>query len=130
MSQFAEGVAAINSTTVGQTANPSTSTLLAEVDFNGTNATARAGGKNVGVTWIVGVTTTNAIFLLEQSQSTSLDISSVGTYRGQIVAQCSSGASAQYYTKHRVEPGDRFRVRVASSFAGSANAFISVEPLG
>lgn len=129
MSFFATGNRAYNSTTIGLTASPTTATLLAEVDFNSSMATARNGGEPVGVTWIVGVTTTNCVFLLEQAQSTSLDMSSAGTYRASIAVQCSSGASAQFYTKHQVYPGDRLRVRINSSFTGSANAFISAEHL-
>ena len=36
--------------------------------------------------------------------------------------------SAQFFTKHHAQPGDRFRVRLASSIV-SANAKIIAEPL-
>jgi hypothetical protein len=49
--------------------------------------------------------------------------------RDQTVVMVSSGQSAQFVTKHNVESGDRFRVRVNSSFTGAAAAKIIAEPL-
>ena len=114
---------------IGPTANPTTSVFLAEVDFNGTNATVKAGGENYGVTWIVGCGTTLAVINLEQVQSTNLDVSASTTYRQVITVEVSSGQSAQFYTKHMIEQGDRLRVRVQAAITGAANAYISAEPL-
>lgn len=114
---------------LGPVSNPSTGTLLAELDFNGTNATLLPGGQVWGVTWIVGAGTTLATLNLEHCQSTDLDMTQSTTYRRSITTQISSGQSAQFFTKHTLEVGDRLRVRVNSSFTGVANAYISAEPL-
>ena len=126
MSFFAWGNRSVESTTTGLTSNPTTSALLAEVDLNATNATVPSGGQCWGVTWIIGNGTTNATFLLDHALSTG--VASTGI-RNQTVVPMSSGASAQFYTKHTAEPGDRFRVRVASTFTGGVAAKIIAEPL-
>ena len=132
MAFFGWGNRAINSGSTGFIApvsNPTTSAFLAELDFNGTNASVRSGGENYGVSWIVGCGTTLAIFSLEQVASTSLDMTNSAVYRDMLTVQCSSGQSAQFFTKHNLKPGDRLRVRVQTAFTGTANAFISAEPL-
>ena len=125
MSFFGWGNRAIESTTIGVQVTLSSASLLAEVDLNGSNATIKAGGEAWGVTWIVGTPTTGATFLLDHALSTG--VASTGI-RNQTVVEVSSGQSAQFYTKHNVEAGDRFRVRLASSIV-SANAKIIAEPL-
>ena len=120
MSFFATGNRAIESTAIGVQTAVSTTTLLAEVDVNGTNASLRSGGEIWGVTWIVGAPSTGATFLLDHALSTATTTSGL---RNQTVVEVSSGQSAQFYTKHNVEPGDRFRVRLASSIV-RANAKI------
>jgi hypothetical protein len=125
MSFFGWGNRAIESTTIGVQVTVSTQSLLAEVDLNGTNATIKSGGEAWGVTWIVGTPTTLATFLLDHATST---VTTTGGIRNQTVVEISSGQSGQFYTKHNVEPGDRFRVRLASSIV-SANAKIIAEPL-
>lgn len=125
MSFFGWGNRGIESTTKGVQVTLSTTTLLAEVDLNGSNASIHSGGEAWGVTWIVGTPTTLATFLLDHALSTGTGTTGV---RNQTVVQVSSGQSAQYFTKHNVEPGDRFRVRLESSIV-SANAKIIAEPL-
>mgnify|MGYP001605447116 CR=1 FL=1 len=125
MSFFGWGNRAIESTTIGVQVTLSTQSLLAEVDLNGSNASVRRGGEPWGVTWIVGAQTTLATFLLDHATST---VTTTGGIRNQTVVEVSSGQSAQFYTKHNAEPGDRFRVRLASSVV-SANAKIIAEPL-
>ena len=125
MSFFGWGNRAIESTTLGVQVTLSTDSLLAEVDLNGTNATVKRGGEAWGVTWIVGTPTTLATFLLDHALSTGTASTGI---RNQTVVEVSSGQSGQFYTKHNVEPGDRFRVRLASSIV-SANAKIIAEPL-
>lgn len=125
MSFFGWGNRGIESTNKGVQVTLSTQTLLAEVDLNGSNATIIAGGAPWGVTWIVGTGTTQATFLLDHANST---VTTVGGITNQTVVQVSSGASGQYYTKHNVVAGDRFRVRLASSVV-NANAKIIAEPL-
>ena len=127
MSFYGFGNKTINSTTLGVTSNPTTSGMLAEIDFNSSMATVKAGGAPVQVTWIVGAQTTLATFALEQVFSTGLDISTAG--RDQIIVMVSSGQSAQFVTSHNVEPGDRFRVRAQSSFTGGGSAKIIAEPM-
>ena len=125
VSFFAWGNRAIESTTIGVQATLSSQSLLAEVDLNGTNAFVKSGGEAWGVTWIVGTPTTMATFLLDHALSTGTGSTGL---RNQTVVEVSSGQSAQFYTKHNVFAGDRFRVRLASSIV-SANAKIIAEPL-
>lgn len=125
MSFFGWGNRAIESTAIGVQVTLSSQSLLAEVDLNGSNATIKSGGESWGVSWIVGTPTTMATFLLDHATST---VTTTGGIRNQTVVEVSSGQSAQFYTKHNVEPGDRFRVRLASSIV-SANAKIIAEPL-
>jgi hypothetical protein len=128
MSFFGTGNRTVNSTGLGDvTSNPTTGTLIAEIDCNSTQATIRRGGEPWQVTWIVGAQTTLATFRLEQTLSTGLDMSTAG--RDLTLVMVSSGQSAQYITKHNVEPGDRFRVRVNSSFQGAVVAKIIGEPM-
>lgn len=127
------GNRAVSSTQLGVVSNPSTATLLAEIDFNSTMETVKAGGQNFRVTWIVGAQTTLATFQLEHSLSTGLDMSTAAasTLTGcQIIVMGSSGQSAQFVTGHAINPGDRLRVRVASSFTGGAAAYIQAESMG
>lgn len=130
--QWGAGNRAINSTQMGLTANPTTAALLAEIDFNSTMATARSGGEPYQVSWIVAAQTTIATFALEHSLSTGLDMSTAAasTKIGcQITVVCSSGASAQFISRHHITAGDRLRVRMPSSLTVSVSAFISAEPL-
>ena len=132
MSFFATGNRAIESTDIGVKVTLSTTTLLAEVDVNGTNASLYPGGQTWGVSWIVGTPTTGATFLLDHALSTGT--ASTGIVN-QTVVSLSSGQTGQYFTKHNLEPaqvtapqGHRFRVRIASSIV-SAHAKIIAEPL-
>lgn len=128
MAFFITGNKPIHSTTALFVNNPSTASLIAEIDFNGTNASsAHAGGRVYGVTWILGTQTTLALFVCEQSNSTALALSSAGEYG--FFAPMSSGASQQFFTKHDIQNGQRLRVRVASSYTGVATAYIMAEPL-
>ena len=134
MSFFATGPNSIESTVRGVQVTLSTTSLLAEVDLNGTNATAQPGGQGWGVTWIVGVPTGGSIttFLLDHAISTGT--ASTGILN-QTVVSISSGQSGQFVTKHFVDPedaaapqGHRFRVRLQTSVV-TAHAKIIAEPL-
>lgn len=133
MSFFGTGNRSVNSTGVivstggGYITNPTTATLLAEVDCNDTMAHVNVASEPWQVSWIVGTQTTLATFRLEQALSTGLLMSSAG--RDLTVVMVSSGQSAQFVTKHNVLPGDRFRIRVESSFTGGAAGKIVAEPL-
>ena len=136
MSFFGWGPNSVESSQLGLVTNPTTATLLAEVDLNSSMVHVKAGGQTFGVTWILSVPTTVATFLCDHALSTG--VASTGI-RNQIAAPLSSNQTIQLFTKHHVQStqqttaaagqGDRFRVRLASSFTGSAGAKIIVEPL-
>ena len=126
MSFFNWGNRGIESTTIGLLANQTTSALFAEVDLNGTNASVMAGGGVWGVTWILSNLTTGVVFLCDHASSTDV---STGGIINQFAIPMSSANSAQFYTKHNVSHGDRFRVRYQSSVTGSLGAKIIAEPL-
>jgi hypothetical protein len=125
MADFGPGNLGIHSTTLGESVNPTTSALLAEIDS--TALYARAGGTPYQVTWIVGGNSTGLVWALEQCLSTGLAMSTAG--RAQTVAYSAIGQSAQFVTRHTVEVGDRLRARLLSTFTGSAAAKIIAEPL-
>jgi len=126
MSFFGWGNRSVESTTIGLLANQTTSALFAEVDLNGTNASVIAGGAPWGVTWILSNLTTGVVFLCDHASSTDV---STGGIINQFAIPMSSANSAQFYTKHTVAHGHRFRVRHQSSVTGSASAKIIAEPL-
>ena len=125
MSFFGWGNRGIESTTIGVQTGLSTASLLAEVDLNGTNASVIAGGQTWGVTWIVTAVSTGNVYLLDHALSTGVGSTGI---KNQTVVAVSSRQSGQFYTKHVVEHGDRFRVRLQSSQADGA-AKIIAEPL-
>lgn len=129
MSFFGWGNSAVRSgsTAVGFVSNPTTSAILAEIDFNGTNASVKAGGEEWHVTWIVAAQTTICMFALSQAQSTDLDMTQSTTYRDQTLVAISSGQSAQFVTKQKIERGDRLRVTMPSSVTCSVSAKIIAE---
>ena len=109
----------------GLTANPTTASLIAEVDSTALGSTGWAAGKSYQVSWIVGASTL-AVMRLEHCLSTGLGSTAI---RDVVYAHTPSGVSPQYVTAHKLEPGDRLRVRVNSSFTGNASAWISAEPM-
>jgi len=114
----------INSTSLVAT-DPTTATLIAEVDSTQLGSTSWPSGKAYQVSWIVGASTA-AIYRLEQCLSTGLGSTAI---RDVVLVQVPAGASPQYVTSHYLEPGDRLRVRSNSSFTGSGTAWISAEPM-
>lgn len=133
MSFFTLGTPTISSTS-GLATNPSTSTIIAEIDSTQlARHIVQDGGANFQVTWIVGGAT-NAVWQLEQCLSTGLDIStsaSTGSDANALTfAYTPTNQSAQYITKHRLIRGDRLRVRVNAAIgAGVVGAKILAEPL-
>ena len=123
---FGEANRVLESTTLNVVANPDTATIVAEI--SSANLTVRGGGERYQVTWVVGGSTA-VIWLLEQAQSTNLDMSSVGTYRSQIVAVTPTNQSAQFVTRHNVYQGDLLRCRVQSSLTANVSAKIIAEPM-
>lgn len=123
MAGFNWGSPPIHSTQT-ETATPSTSTLIAEIDSTvlGT-AGFRSGQSQIAqVTWICGGST-NATMLLEHAISTAL-----GSVRKQITVYTPNLQSAQFVTRHVLEKDDRLRVRCASTLS-IASASIMAEYL-
>lgn len=113
----------INSTTAQPVSNPSTATLVAEIDSTQllTQNLVTGQSLNMLVTWIVG-SDTLATWQLEQATSTAL---SAGV--APIFLKTPTGQSGQYLTMHRLGPNDRLRARVQSTFTASVTAFIQAE---
>ena len=112
--------------TTGPQANPSTQTLLAELDSTQLGTKNFIAGQSQGfrVTWIIGGDTVCA-WQLEQSNSTALDAGVVKLFPRTPVNQHS-----QFVTTHVLELNQRLRARLASSNAGAAvYAAILAEPL-
>jgi hypothetical protein len=121
----------VKSTGASTTADPSTSSLLAQVDSTQlailTGCPTDTGGHGVmaRVDWFVGATT-NASFALEHCLSTGLGSTAI---RDKTVVYMGSNLSGQYCDDYQILPGDRFRVRVnGSTFTGEASVRISVKP--
>lgn len=128
MAEFDWGTRPIAST-AASAANPSTDTLVAEVDSTAINIAVTAGiGKlPCQVNWIVGCqASTTGQFLLEHCLSTGLGSTAI---RDQTLVFTPAGQSGQYNRRYLVTNGDRFRVRVLSSVTGTVAAKIQVEPL-
>lgn len=128
MSFFSPGSKAVFSTQ-GIASNPSTATLVAEIDSTAINRIVPTGsaGVNCQVAWIVGCSTAS-IWQLEQATSTGLDMSTAGVAQVNVIV--AKDQSAQFMTKHFVQTGHRFRARPNAGQA-SANAMVTivVEPL-
>lgn len=113
--------------------NPSTSTLLAEIDSTqlvpitgGATATSPYGRGGIGrVTAILGASTT-ADWRVERALSTGLGSTAI---QQSIPILTPTGQSGQYVFLMAFEPGDRLRCRLNSTFTGFANAELQVEPL-
>lgn len=119
----------VNSTNVAQgTANnPSTTTLLAEIDSTqlGTKDLAPNQAKNFRVTWILG-SDTNATFLCEVVPSTVVP----PTGGDQVVIRAPLNQSGQYVTNHQLLKDYRIRVRTQNSIAaGNTYVTIQAEPV-
>lgn len=125
MAYFDWGNAPIHSTDSTAVSNPSTATLVGELDSTQLASTAWASAKLFRVTWVVGASTL-AVWRLEQALSTALASTSI---RDTTFLQTPSAQSGQYMLTYKLEPGDRLRARVNSTFTGTATAKISAEPL-
>jgi hypothetical protein len=134
MSFFDVGSAPVFSTGAGIATNPSTTTLCAEIDstqlgaLTGGSVLGFKGGRTVPcqVTWIVACSTV-ALLTLEQVVSTGLGDTAIVCETPLMVTVNQSG---QYMTKHFINPGDRFRVRVeGSTFQATVAAKIFAEAL-
>lgn len=117
------GTVPINSTTPQPASNPSTSTLIAEVDSTqlGTQNFAAGQSRPALVTWILG-SDTNATWQCEVANSTAL-----ASPIDAIYLRTPAGASGQFVTTHNIPKDGRVRARLNSTFTGGATAFIAVE---
>lgn len=129
MSFFTVGTPSIGSTQAPAT-NPSTSTLIAEIDSTSLhNGVIKNGGGNFQVTWIVGGSTIVS-WQLEAATSTALNAGVATDACPQFWPVTPVNQTAQYVTKMRLERGYRLRARTQASIsAGIANASILAEPL-
>lgn len=114
-------------------ANPSTSTLIAELDSTRLHSglyLPATGDTNAQtdflVNWYVGASTL-ATWQLEQCLSTANDMATAG--RWNMMVFTGTNQSGQFQTKLTLKRGDRLRVRLNSTFTGNACAQISAEPL-
>lgn len=104
--------------------NPSTSTLIAEIDSTQL-AQVMKGGSLYQVAYIIGAST-NATWVLEQASDTGF---SSGSIRDRTYVQTPANQSGQYILTYKLEKGDRLRCRLQAAITGFATAKISAEPL-
>lgn len=134
MALYEWGGPAVSSTGAGTAANPSTATLVAEIDstqlrvLTGSSVAGGVGAHGVPVrlTAILGGSTI-CDWRIEQVLSTGLDMSTAG--RLSVPLLTPTGQSGQYVVSLMLEAGDRIRARLNSSITGTANAFLQVDPL-
>lgn len=114
----------INST-AALASNPSTSTLIAELDSTQLGTQNLVPGQKllVRANWILG-SDTNAIWQIEAATSTAL-----GAGVDMSFPMTPAKASGQFVTFHELFKDYRLRARVQSTFAGTAAAYISAEKL-
>lgn len=128
MSWFTPGSKAIQSSQ-GIASNPSTATLVAEIDSTQIAAAipSNAAGQNFQVAWIVGCSTAS-IWQLEHVLSTGLGSTALQSPAINVIV--AKDQSAQFMSKHFLRNGDRLRARPNAGQA-SANAMVSIiaEPL-
>lgn len=116
----------INST-AAPASNPSTSTLIAELDSTQLGTKNLVGGQKllVTATWILGHNNSSgASWQLETCASTALN-SGVDVF----YPFSPQNQSAQYVTTHELFKDYRMRARLFSSQAGTFAAYISAEVL-
>ena len=130
MSWFDWGDKPITSGLSTAVSNPSTSTLIDEVDSTLLHAGLYGGAstnlqRTCQVTWILGAST-NAVWRCEQCLSTGLASTAI---RDTVFIQTPTAQSGQYVWHMNLTAGDRLRARVNSTFTGVATAAIIVVPL-
>jgi hypothetical protein len=132
MALYEWGGPAISSTGAGTAANPSTATLVAEIDstqlqvLTGSSIVGAGHAVHARLTAILGGSTI-CDWRIEQALSTSLDVST--SARLVVPIQTPTGQSGQYVVSLTLEPGDRVRARLNSSLTGTVNAFLQIDPL-
>ncbi len=119
------GNQAVESSVLAVTSNPTTSALLAEIDATQLGSTAWPRHREYMVTWVCGASSL-ASFRLDQALSTGLGSTAI---RSRTVVFTGANQSAQFVLPYTLEPSDRLRVTVDSSFTGNAFVKIKAEPL-
>lgn len=119
------GNKAINSTGAGLVTNPSTATLIAELDSTqlGTQNFRVGQNRSFRVSWILGGDT-NVTWQCETATDTGL-----GSGVEIVPIKTASAQSGQFVTTHELTKDMRIRARLFSSLTGSVTAFLSAEPL-
>jgi hypothetical protein len=108
------------STTAATVADPSTADVVAELILS-----TSGQPDNYDVRFGIGAST-SAVWRLEHCTSSGLGSSAIAK---QIVKFTGSNQTAEYVYTFRAAPGDRFRVRVNSTFTGTAAGVIQAEGL-
>lgn len=134
MALYEWGSPPVNSTGAGTVANPSTASLIAEIDstqlqiITGSSVfEPRGHAVPVRLAATLGGSTI-LDWRLEQCLSTGLDMSTAGRVLIPSIFT-PTGQSGFYTYTLMVEPGDRIRARLNSSVTGTASAFLQVDPL-
>ena len=124
MAYFESGNVPVVSTGAGIVSDPSTATLIAQID-----STQLAGilpaGQPFQITAIVGADT-NAVWRVEQCLSTGLGSTAIRDF---VPIMTPTQMSGQYTWKWKLEVGDRVRLRVNSTFTGNTVSKLLAEPL-
>lgn len=124
MSFFLTGNVPINST-YGSVSNPSTATLLAELDSSNfqIGSSFVVGRTYVVNAWLGG--STGGAWVVESATSTALNASV-----DRFLLRTASGQTSQFVMKFRLTaPTDRIRVRHESTVTGSFEAKLSAEEI-
>lgn len=122
MSFFAPGNGPITST-AGIASNPSTTTILAELDSTNFASSGKARLYTVNC-WLGG--STGGLWTLELATSPNVDSTSIVE---QTTIWTGSGQTSQFVKKFKVEGSQRIRVRHLSSVTGSFAAKLQAEEL-
>ena len=125
MGWFDFGNPPIHSTTVQPVANPTTATLVQELDstqLRTVNFSAQQTGL-FRVNWICGGDT-NATWQLEQANSTALSAST-----NVITVRTPTNQSAQYVAAYVLAKDDRLRIRLQTSLTANVMAYMQAERL-
>lgn len=129
MSYYDWGNVAINSTGAAFVTDPSTATLVAQLDSTqlGTKNLVAGQEQNWRLTVILGSNaSTNAAWLVEHAISTGLGSTAIVNQFG---AFSPAGQSAQYVWHWRLQKDSRLRCRLNSSISGLVSANLQAEPL-
>ena len=124
MAYFESGNVPIRSTGAGIGSDPSTGTILAEIDSTQLGSILPSG-QAFQITAIVGAST-NAQWRIEQCLSTGLGSTAI---RDVVTILTPTAMCGQYMWKWSLEPGDRIRARVNSSFTAATSVKLFAEPL-